>query len=331
MGRRTSGVDRDAASRDRARRHLLRHGGSLRPVHERGADRAGAEGHRDRIVHRHQVRLQVRERQRSVGVDSRPEHIREVTEASLKRLQTDRIDLLYQHRVDPNVPIEDVAGDGRRARSRRERSATSACRRRASSRSAARMPCIRSRRCRASIRCGSGISSRRSSRSCASSASGWCRSRRSAAGSLTGEVKRAEEYPANDHRHGDPRYQGENFDANVRAASVVNRIAEAKGAKPGQIALAWLLAKGDDIVPIPGTKRRSYLEENVGAANVRLSAAMSRSWTKRWRRRRSPASATMRRSRAMWIGEVVEKGLPDMRRRGNRDGSPVGEGAPCPA
>ena len=86
-------------------------------------------------------------------------------------------------------------------------------------------------------------------------------------------MKRAEEYPENDHRHGDPRYQGENFDANMRAAPSWYRIAEAKGAKPGQIALAWLLDKGDDIVPIPGTKRRSYLEENVAAADVRLSSA----------------------------------------------------------
>jgi aryl-alcohol dehydrogenase-like predicted oxidoreductase len=92
-------------------------------------------------------------------------------------------------------------------------------------------------------------------------------------GFLTGAVKRAEEYPENDHRHGDPRYQGENFDANVKAAKAVSDIAARKGAKPAQIALAWLLHKGSDIVPIPGTKRRTYLEENVGAANVRLEPA----------------------------------------------------------
>jgi aryl-alcohol dehydrogenase-like predicted oxidoreductase len=85
-------------------------------------------------------------------------------------------------------------------------------------------------------------------------------------------VKRAEEYPASDYRHRDPRYQGENFDANVRAASAVREMAESKGAAPGQIALAWLLHRGPDIVPIPGTKRRSYLEENVGAASVSLTA-----------------------------------------------------------
>src|ERR1043166_7312672 len=91
-------------------------------------------------------------------------------------------------------------------------------------------------------------------------------------GFLTGDVKRAEEYPPDDFRHKDPRYEGENFDANMRAASVVREMAERKGATPGQIALAWLLHKGDDIVPIPGTKRRRYLEENVGAADLSLSA-----------------------------------------------------------
>jgi aryl-alcohol dehydrogenase-like predicted oxidoreductase len=86
-------------------------------------------------------------------------------------------------------------------------------------------------------------------------------------------VKRAEEYPDNDFRRNDPRYQGENFDANVHAASTVRELATRRGVTSGQIALAWLLHKGPDIVPIPGTKRRQYLEENVGAAAVSLSTA----------------------------------------------------------
>ena len=90
-------------------------------------------------------------------------------------------------------------------------------------------------------------------------------------GFLTGDVKRAEEYPEGDFRRGDPRYQGENFDANVRAASAVRELASRKEVTAGQIALAWLLHKGPDVVPIPGTKRRRYLEENVAAADVRLS------------------------------------------------------------
>jgi len=90
-------------------------------------------------------------------------------------------------------------------------------------------------------------------------------------GFLTGEVKRAEEYPKDDFRRDDPRYQGENFTANVAAAGKVREIAESLNATPGQVALAWVLAQGGDIVPIPGTKRRKWLEENVAAAAIKLT------------------------------------------------------------
>ena len=92
-------------------------------------------------------------------------------------------------------------------------------------------------------------------------------------GFLTGSVKRAEEYPEGDFRRNDPRYQGENFDANMGAASAVRELAARKRVGPGQIALAWLLHKGPDIVPIPGTKRRRHLEDNVGGAAVLLTPA----------------------------------------------------------
>ena len=96
-------------------------------------------------------------------------------------------------------------------------------------------------------------------------------------GFLTGTAKPAEDYPESDYRRRDPRFQRGNFEANMRAAEVVREIGRQENAKPGQIALAWLLHKGDDIVPIPGTKRRSYLEENVAAADVILDAdAMAR-------------------------------------------------------
>jgi aryl-alcohol dehydrogenase-like predicted oxidoreductase len=91
-------------------------------------------------------------------------------------------------------------------------------------------------------------------------------------GFLTGEVKRAEEYPATDFRRNDARYQGENFDKNVKAAQIVRDIAKAHDAKPGQIALAWLLKKGPNVVPIPGTKRQTYLEENLAASAITLTA-----------------------------------------------------------
>jgi aryl-alcohol dehydrogenase-like predicted oxidoreductase len=90
-------------------------------------------------------------------------------------------------------------------------------------------------------------------------------------GFLTGTARPAEDYPEGDFRRGDPRFQSGNFEANMAAADAVRALATAKGATPGQVALAWLLHKGEDIVPIPGTKRRTYLEENVGASALSLS------------------------------------------------------------
>ncbi len=208
---------------------------------------------------------------RQVGAerDSRPKSIRAAVEGSLRRLATDRIDLLYQHRVDPAVPIEDVAGtvadlirEGkvlyfglseagvaniRRAHAEHPVSALqseySLWERNLE---ADVMPVLREL----------GI--------------GLVPFSPLGRGFLTGAVKRVEDYPEGDYRRGDPRYQGAAFDANMKAAAIVREIAAAKGAAPGQIALAWLLAKGDDIVPIPGTKRRTYLEENVAAASVAL-------------------------------------------------------------
>ena len=90
-------------------------------------------------------------------------------------------------------------------------------------------------------------------------------------GFLTGSVRRAEKYTAKDHRQFDPRFHGENFEANRKAVEILPNIAETIGAKPSQVALAWLLGKGDFIVPIPGTKRRVYLEENAGAVDLKLS------------------------------------------------------------
>jgi aryl-alcohol dehydrogenase-like predicted oxidoreductase len=211
-----------------------------------------------------------------VGVDSRPAHIREAVEGSLRRLQTDYIDLLYQHRVDPGVPIEDVVG--------------------------AMADLVRAGKVRFLGLSEAGEKTIRRAHAVhpisalQSEYSLWERNLESGIipllrelgigmvpfaplgrGFLTGAVKRAEEYPADDFRHNDPRYQGENFDANVRAASAVREIAKKKGGTPAQIALAWLLHKGPDVVPIPGTKRRKYLEENVGAANISLSAEEMRS------------------------------------------------------
>jgi aryl-alcohol dehydrogenase-like predicted oxidoreductase len=206
------------------------------------------------------------------GTDSRPEHIREVAEASLRRLGTDRIDLFYQHRVDPKVPIEDVAGTiGELVGEGKVRYFGLS--------EAGEQTIQRAHKVHPVTALQSEYSL-------------WERNLEPkiipllrelgiglvpfsplGRGFLTGAAKRAEEYPEGDYRRGDPRFQGENFDANMRAASVVEEVAKQKNAKPGQIALAWLLQKGNDIVPIPGTKRRTYLEENVQAASLQLTAS----------------------------------------------------------
>jgi aryl-alcohol dehydrogenase-like predicted oxidoreductase len=230
---------------------------------------AQLKGVRDRVVVATKFGFRI-ENGASTGVDSRPAHIREVVEGSLGRLQTDRIDLLYQHRVDPAVPIEDVVGT--MADLVREGKVRFLGLSEAGEQTIRRAHAVHP------------ISALQSEYSL------WERNLEPrivpllrelgiglvpfaplGRGFLTGAVKRAEEYPEGDLRRGDPRYQGKNFDANVRAASAVRDLATRKGVTAGQIALAWLLHKGDDVVPIPGTKRRTYLEENVAAADVRLT------------------------------------------------------------
>jgi aryl-alcohol dehydrogenase-like predicted oxidoreductase len=245
------------------------------------------------------------------GLDSRPEHIREAVEGSLRRLATDRIDLLYQHRVDPAVPIEDVVG--------------------------AMADLVREGKVRFLGLSEAGEQTIRRAHAVhpisalQSEYSLWERNLEPriipllrelgiglvpfaplGRGFLTGAVKRAEEYPEGDFRRGDPRYQGENFDANARAASAVRDLASRKGVAPGQIALAWLLHRGPDVVPIPGTKRRKYLEENVGAAGVSLTAEEMTELDAalapgRWRGR-----ATARRRWRRWTddGRVADSAPP---------------------
>ena len=228
------------------------------------------DGGRNRVVIATKFGFRI-ENRAMAGVDSRPEHVREAVEGSLRRLATDHIDLLYQHRVDPAVPIEEVVG--------------------------VMSELVREGKVRFLGLSEAGEQTIRRAHAVhpisavQSEYSLWERNLEPriipllrelgiglvpfaplGRGFLTGSVKRAEEYPADDFRHNDPRYQGENFDANVRAAGAVRDIAARQNATPAQIALAWLLHRGDDIVPIPGTKRRQYLEENVAAAELRLTA-----------------------------------------------------------
>jgi aryl-alcohol dehydrogenase-like predicted oxidoreductase len=226
-------------------------------------------GARDRVVIATKFGFDIVDGRMS-GVNSKPAHVRAAVEGSLRRLGTDHIDLLYQHRVDPSVPIEDVVGV--MAELVREGKTRYLGLSEAGAKTIRRAHAVHP------------ISALQSEYSL------WERNLEPeiipllrelgiglvpfaplGRGFLTGHVKRAEEYPEGDFRRNDPRYKSENFDANMRAASVVRALAERKGAKPGQIALAWLLQKGDDIVPIPGTKRRTYLEENVAAAAIGLT------------------------------------------------------------
>jgi aryl-alcohol dehydrogenase-like predicted oxidoreductase len=206
------------------------------------------------------------------GLDSRPAHVRDVVEASLRRLGTDHIDLLYQHRVDKQVPIEDVVG--------------------------AMADLVRQGKVRFLGLSEAGEQTIRRAHAVhpisalQSEYSLWERNLEPriipllrelgiglvpfaplGRGFLTGTAQRAESYPEGDFRRNDPRLQGTNFDSNVRIAGAVQELAKRKGATPGQVALAWLLGRGEDIVPIPGTKRRTYLQENVAAAALVLTAA----------------------------------------------------------
>jgi aryl-alcohol dehydrogenase-like predicted oxidoreductase len=205
------------------------------------------------------------------GTDSRPTRIRSVVEASLRRLQTDYIDLLYQHRVDPATPIEDVAGTVREliAEGKVLHFGLSEAGAETIRRAHAVQPL-------SALQSEYSIWERNLDQSIIPVLDelgvGLVPFSPLGRGFLTGGTKRAEEYAANDFRSkGDPRLQGANFDQNVRIAGLVREIAGHYDAVPGQVALAWLLQRRGDLVPIPGTKRRSFLEENLAADDLDLS------------------------------------------------------------
>jgi len=206
------------------------------------------------------------------GTDSRPQHIRDAVEGSLQRLATDRIDLLYQHRIDPKVPIEDVIGT--LADLVRQGKVRFLGLSEAGEENIRRAHAVHPI---AALQSEYSLWERnlepRLIPLCRELGIGLVPFAPLGRGFLAGDVKRAEEYPPEDFRHKDPRYEGENFDANMRAAVVVRELANSKGTTAGQIALAWLLHQGEDIVPIPGTRQRRHLEDNVGAVSVTLTAA----------------------------------------------------------
>jgi aryl-alcohol dehydrogenase-like predicted oxidoreductase len=206
------------------------------------------------------------------GVNGRPEYVKSSVEGSLKRLGVDHIDLYYQHRVDPDTPIEETVGamaelvaEGKvRALGLSEAGPETIRRAHAVHPIAAVqteyslwsrdveddvLPTLRE--------LGIGL--------VAYSPLGR--------GFLTGAIKSIDDLDADDYRHHSPRFQGENFQKNLDLVAVIERLAGAKDVTPAQLGLAWVLAQGDDVVPIPGTKKRSRLEENVGAVDVQLTEA----------------------------------------------------------
>lgn len=210
-----------------------------------------------------------------LGVNGRPEYVRSACDASLQRLGVEQIDLYYQHRVDPNVAIEETVGamaelvrEGKvRALGLSEASASTI-------RRAVKVHPIAALQTEYSL---------------------WTRDVEDeilpttrelgitfvaysplGRGFLTGQFRSVDDLAANDYRRNSPRFQGENFDANLALADRIKDLAEKRDCTPAQLALAWLLSQGEDIVPIPGTRKRSRLDENAAAVNIELSEAERR-------------------------------------------------------
>jgi len=205
------------------------------------------------------------------GVNGRPEYVRSSCDASLRRLGTDHIDLYYQHRVDPNTPIEETVGamaqlveEGKIRHIGLSEAGPQTLRR------AAKVHRITALQSEYSL--WTRDPEREILPTCRELGIGFVAYSPLGRGFLTGQFKRFDDLPADDYRRQSPRFQGENFQKNLDLVQHVQHIATEKGCTASQLALAWVLAQGDDVVPIPGTKKRKYLEDNAGAVNVRLDA-----------------------------------------------------------
>jgi aryl-alcohol dehydrogenase-like predicted oxidoreductase len=232
----------------------------------------GDRGRRDRVVLatkfgivRDPSNPQVR------GINGRPDYVRSACEASLRRLGVETIDLYYLHRVDPQTPIEETVGamaglveEGKVRFLGLSEVGPETLRR---AHGVHPITAVQSEYSLWSRDPEDGALA-----ACRELGVGFVPYSPLGRGFLTGQIKRFEDLEPDDYRRASPRFQGENFQKNLDLVERIGEIAKSKGCTPAQLALAWVLAQGEDLVPIPGTKRRKYLEENVGALDVVLTA-----------------------------------------------------------
>jgi len=206
-----------------------------------------------------------------VRISGRPDYVRQACEASLKRLGLETIDLYYQHRVDPETPIEDTVGA--MAELVREGKVRHIGLSEAGPETLRRAHAVHAI---TALQTEYSLWSREPEAEIFATVRelgiGFVPYSPLGRGFLTGQIKSIDDFDADDWRRNAPRFQGENFDRNLELVGEIGAIAGEKGCTPAQLALAWVLAQGHDLVPIPGTKRRSYLDENVAALDVTLTA-----------------------------------------------------------
>jgi len=227
-------------------------------------------GKRDQVVLATKFGIQLGSDPSVRRIDGRPEYVRSACDASLQRLGVDHIDLYYQHRVDASVPIEDTVGAMAEL--------VAAGKVRYLGLSEAGVDTLR-RACKvhpiSALQTEYSLWTRDPEdailATCRELGVGFVAYSPLGRGFLTGQYTSIEDFDADDYRRFSPRFQGENFAKNLELVGLVGELAKAKGITPGQLALAWVLAQGEDIVPIPGTKRRSYLEQNVAADELVLA------------------------------------------------------------